>query len=497
MLCLRQLLIDGAVGVAHLLHAVAAAHAAVAGLPHAGARIAVRRDGNHGVGDLLDVHRRGEDAGRAEIVPFAVDQAAAVAHVRGDARLLRGKTLEDHERLALADAREDQRVHAADVLLHADAAGEHDVLHVQRFHELKALLRVFPVLLPGAHDPELQTRVALLGVIERVDQRLDVLDRRHADGRADVDHRIVRLLAGHMGKARDVHAVRRDARLLPRAAEIELQAARVLEQGGHEVRPLVGAQRHLAELLDPEIFIDARDPLGLDDLLLPLTRVDAVLRNEQRAAVFPACQAAHDAGIPGGHAVIEIGFHGVVLQREAQRQIDGAQRPQEIGKHDAAIAQLIHLLGDLQEIGAHKEAVERELLFLKQAEDRLPVHGIADDKAAHGLELRAGKPVPEAGARPPALPLAVVQINFPHLRDIRRQLVGKLPALFPARNDGRDGKFQVRKLADEAVHPAGHTAHHIGVAPFGNEADLHGRFTPFPRTRTDPAAAASRRPCPL
>ena len=216
-----------------------------------------------------------------------------------------GEALQDGQGLALADAGEDGHVHSAQVVPDVDPAGEDHVVQLQLLDQIKALLGVFVALLPGPHDPELQGRLPLLGGAEGLDHGLDVLDGADAQHGAHVDMALV-LLRPARQVLEPLHgdAVGRDGGFLLRAVQLDLQEAGLLIQAGHQVGPPVGQAGHLFELVDPHILVQPLDPLGLHQVLLPLAGVDAVLGDQQGAAVQVLAHAAQHARVPGGQAVV-------------------------------------------------------------------------------------------------------------------------------------------------------------------------------------------------
>ena len=75
-------------------------------------------------------------------------------------------------------------------------------------------------------------------------------------------------------------------------------------------------------------------------------------------------------------------------------------------------------------------------------------------------------------------PVFVVQVNLVHLHQIFRQLVFELSPHGSVRHYGQHYKFMLRKGCYHAVYPAGHTAHHIGIASFRYHTYPH--FTVLP-----------------
>ena len=182
-------------------------------------------------------------------------------------------------------------------------------------------------------------------------------------------------------KTRFIDSVRCHDCLLSRTAKLDLQLSCVRIQAGHKIRPLICKHRHLTELFNPYILVDTFNPLGTDQFLLTLTRIDSMLRDQKPAAVFDLRHTTEYTGITGRNAVVEIRLGQIHLECVKKRQIHGAHRPQKIREQDFRIADLIAFQYRLKEILPHQKIIERKFLLVKQMYQRLPIHILIEKQA--------------------------------------------------------------------------------------------------------------------
>ena len=147
----------------------------------------------------------------------------------------------------------------------------------------------------------------------------------------------------------------------------------MIKQAGHHIRCIVRKQRHLPELLDPDVLINSLYPVCFDQFLLTLSRINAMLRDQQRASMKMLCHTSQNSGISGCHTVIQICFWHIHPQRPEHRQINRAKRPQKIGKINIRVIPVITLSCNFKKIRSHQKLVHGKILFMEQVKDYSPV----------------------------------------------------------------------------------------------------------------------------
>ena len=235
--------------------------------------------------------------------------------------------------------------------------------------------------------------------------------------------------------------------LLRRTAKIDLQKFCTFIEACYRICFLISQKRHLFELLDPDVFVDTFDPVCLDQLLLSLSGVNAMLRDQKRTVMEMLCRTAEHTGISGCHAVIEICLRHFHLQCPEKRQIDRSNRPQEIRKNDIGILSLITLPDNLKEIRSHQKIIHRHAFSLEQIKDHtpfdFPVHNQIRQFGA--FLLREMETLSYFSLSLSFFPLAVLQIQFIDLRQILRQFIHKLASHGSVCHDRQQNKFNIWK----------------------------------------------------
>ena len=152
------------------------------------------------------------------------------------------------------------------------------------------------------------------------------------------------------GEPLHVDAVRHDADLFRRAAELALDLRIELEQRIDVICRIVRHTREMIEIRDPDGLEIAFRPIALDDLRLALARIDAVLRNHERLAVRRRRDAAEHAAVARRDAVVDIRRWEFPLQQIKERQQHRPHRPEIIRERQIAEPFAVDALDDVEEI---------------------------------------------------------------------------------------------------------------------------------------------------
>ena len=129
----------------------------------------------------------GNDSRGSKVILFPIQKPLAVPHIGGNHGYTGGKAFQYGKGLSLTDAGQYGGIHPAKIIRYLDSSCKYNVLKVHGLHHTEALCRVILVLVKGAHNPQLQLRLSLLGIGKGLNQRLHVLDGCHTEYRSDMN----------------------------------------------------------------------------------------------------------------------------------------------------------------------------------------------------------------------------------------------------------------------------------------------------------------------
>ena len=305
-----------------------------------------------------------------------------------------------------------------------------------------------------------------------VKQGLDVLDGGQPHHGPDVHPSV-------FGFGRDgaeffvVHPVRDHDALSRFAPHPDLDAAGAGEQARDPIRLPVNLFRQHVEEPRPSGLEIRGHPLGPDDLLLPLTGVDAVFREQDGAVVDAAAKACQQPAVPGADGVVAVRFGHLARHQPEHRQQHGADGVERIREGRVGVLLLAQLGEQRHKLPALQNGKRVGPLFVEQAEQHLPIRRPQPHQLPQGRTL-FGREVHRRGTA--VQPQRVVQKDFVHLGHIGGQLVDEFPAVGRFCPDDPEDEFVLRHRADAAVHPCGHAAVYIRIGPFQHQTDPHPSF---------------------
>lgn len=191
----------------------------------------------------------------------------------------------------------------------------------------------------------------------------------------------------------------------------------------------------------------------------------------------PAETGEH-AAVAGGDGMVDIRLGHGGAEQVQQRQQHGAGGMERLGERH--VRELLQAqLGELVHEGAALQQRERmDASVLHKLEEHVPIRLPQAQQLTQSRELGCGQTCLRLTA---AQTQSVIEENLADLHHVRRQLVDELPP-----RTGRSAHRPQHELVlwhglDIGVRPGGHTAVHVGVAPFQHQADAHGPTPPSAR----------------
>ena len=216
-----------------------------------------------------------------------------------------------------------------------------------------------------AHNVQAHLRQPLVQLKEGVDHGLNVLDGRQTHHRANV-HPAVIGLEGNVLKAVELDAVGNDLAFVRLTAHIDLRLASVMEQARHAEGAAVDLLGQHVEKANPAVLKRGHHPVGANDLLLALARVDAVLGQQHRRVVNARAQTGKQTAVTGRDSVVHIGHRHLTAQQVQHGQQHRAHGVEGIGKRNVGVLGQAHVAEDV-----HKRATlqKRERMHAAALED--------------------------------------------------------------------------------------------------------------------------------
>ena len=106
---------------------------------------------------------------------------------------MRRKAFQNRQRLTFTDTGKNHHIHLAIVLSHIHSAREDNVRNSHNSYHIKTFLCIRILILPGSHDPELQSWFLFFRKSKSLDQCLNILDRSYTKDCTDIDLFLFRL----------------------------------------------------------------------------------------------------------------------------------------------------------------------------------------------------------------------------------------------------------------------------------------------------------------
>ena len=305
--------------------------------------------------------------------------------------------------------------------------------------------------------------------IEGIDQRLDILDGSQPDDGSDINPAI-RLFQRDVAEAFVMDPVCDHAAALRGAADLNLGLPGVVKQAGdHGCLAVYGVGQHV-EKAHPEPFEGGGNPSGSNDLFFPFPGIDPVFRQHERGVVFIASQPGHQAAVASGNGMVEIRLRDILADGIQHGKEHGTQRMEHVGKRRIGIVLLADPDQDIEEFLTGQKGHGRYFLIVVHFKEHLPVRALTMYEICQRLQLLSRKFIFfSVGGKLQG----VLQEDFLYFHDVFRQFVLELPSVLGGSANGQEHEFMLWHGLDILVHPGGHAAGYIRVAPFKNDTDTH------------------------
>ncbi len=231
-------------------------------------------------------------------------------------------------------------------------------------------------------------------------------------------------------------------------------------------------------IVDGKSLVDrVDDPIRLQDLDAPLVGVDAVLGDKCGPAGLDRGACGKQAGIAGGHRMINAGRRQRKRQRRDQAAEQRAPGPEEVQerfvRHLAIveIADQVPRQGRVQQVGSAPRLHERS----QQPDDAGELgEAAARQEDIGGLVER--HLIERAWPVPAAVAIGLAEIEMMQRDHIRQRAVFRLRRR-RLRQDRDDAEAQVGLATDQPMHPRGNAARDVRVGAFDDDADVGVRAT--------------------